>query len=145
MAMELLSKENSGTNGMICSRFVLDTNAVIFLTAKGSIIPIGLQSELNDADLFVSVITEIELFSKQSLPLHEEENLRAFLSDRIFVLNITNAVKKETIALRRSTRLKLPDCIVAATAIALNAVLLTADTELLRLDWTGYSVKNLDS
>jgi predicted nucleic acid-binding protein len=53
------------------------------------------------------------------------------------------SVKKEAIALRRTTGLKLPDCIVAATAIALNSVLLTADSGLLRLDWPGYNVKKL--
>ena len=46
------------------SRFVLDTNAVIFLTTSGNAIPSDLENELDDADLFISVITEIELFSK---------------------------------------------------------------------------------
>jgi hypothetical protein len=55
-------------NGMTENRFVLDTNAVIFLTAKGNVIPSGLENELNDADLFISVISEIELFSKPGLP-----------------------------------------------------------------------------
>ena len=52
-------------------------------------------------------------------------------------------IKKETIILRRNTKLKLPDCIIAATTIALNAVLLTADTELLRLNYSGYTAKAL--
>ena len=37
-------------NGMTESRFLLDTNAIIFLTAKGSIIPASVQAELNKAD-----------------------------------------------------------------------------------------------
>jgi len=123
--------------------FVLDTNAVIFLTTAGNVIPLGLQNELNGSDLFISVITEIELFSKSTLPPDEEENLRLLIAERIPILDLTDAVKREAIALRRSGRLKLPDCIVAATAIVVNAVLLTADTKLLRLDWPGYAVKNL--
>ena len=43
----------------------------------------------------------------------------------------------------RSTKLKLPDCIIAATAIVLNAVLLTADTELLHLHYSGFTTKSL--
>jgi predicted nucleic acid-binding protein len=128
---------------MIESRFVLDTNAVIFLTTRGNTITSGLYNELNEADLFISAITEIELFAKPAMPPDEEEKLRAFISDRISVVDLTSAVKKEAIALRRTVNIKLPDCIVAATAIALSAVLLTADRELLRVKWPGYSVMDL--
>jgi predicted nucleic acid-binding protein len=128
---------------MIESRFVLDTNAVIFLTTRGNIIPASLENELNKSDLFISVITEIELFSKPSLSPDEEENLREFLLDRISIIDITSDVKRETIALRRSVKLKLPDCIVAAAAIVLDSVLLTADKELLRLDWPGLKTQNI--
>ena len=120
------------------SCFVLDTNAVIFLTTKGNIIPTNLLDELNEADLFISVITEIELFAKPDMPPDEEEKLRTFISNRIQVIDLSNTIKNETIALRRKTKLKLPDCIVAASAIVQNAVLLTADSELLCLIWSGF-------
>jgi len=125
------------------SSFVLDTNAVIFLTTKGNVISSNLEYELNQAELCISVISELELFSKPALPPDEEKNLRAFLSDRILIIDLINAVKKETIALRRTARLKLPDCIVAATAVVQNAVLLTADKELLALSWPGLHTQNL--
>ena len=128
---------------MIKSRFVFDTNAVIFLTTRGNVIPSDLEKELDDADLFISVITELELFSKPELPPDEEENLRVFLSDRISIIDINDEIKKETIALRRTVKHKLPDCIVAATTIVLNATLLTADEKLLRLKWQGFNVKNI--
>jgi predicted nucleic acid-binding protein len=118
---------------MTKSRFVLDTNAVIFLTKRNSVIPSELEKELDDANLFISVITEIELFSKPELLPDEEENLRVFLSDRISIIDLTDEIKKETITLRRTVQHKLPDCIVAATTIVLNATLLTADEKLLRL------------
>ena len=125
------------------SRFVLDTNAVIFLATRGNIIPSGLEDELNKADLCISVISEIELFSKSALPQNEEKELRTFLSERIFIIDLTGAVKNETIALRRNTRIKLPDCIVVATAVVLNAVFLTADKELLNLSWPGLRTQNI--
>jgi len=126
------------------SRFVLDTNAVIYLTTKGKVIPPDLENTLNEADLFISAITEIELFAKPELPPDEEKGLRAFLSDRISIIDLTNEIKKETIILRRSTRNKLPDCIIAATAIVLNATLLTTDLKLLQLEWSGFKVKNIN-
>ena len=132
----------SGTNGMAKNRISLDTNAVIFLTARGSMIPSGLENELNEADLFISAITEIELFSKPGLPPIEEESLRFFLSERIGIIDLIDDVKKETIALRRKTRLKLPDCIIAATSIVLDAVLLTSDDALLALSWSGFKAQN---
>ena len=129
-------------NGMIENRFVLDTNAIIFLTTRGNVIPSALENALNEATLFTSVISEIELFSKPALPPDEEENLRSFLSERI-IINLTNEIKKETIALRRSTRLKLPDGIVAATSIVLDAPLLTDDKALLNLSWPGFHAQNI--
>ena len=124
-------------NGMTENRYVFDTNAVIFLTTRDNTIPPDLKDALNEAALFISVISEIELLSKPSLLPDEEENLRAFLTERILIIDLTNDVKKETIELRRNTRLKLPDCIIAATAIVLNAILLTADKHLLNLSWPG--------
>jgi predicted nucleic acid-binding protein len=43
--------------------------------------------------------------------------------------------------LRRSTKIKLPDCIIAATSIVLNAALLTDDDKLLRLTYPGYTAQ----
>jgi predicted nucleic acid-binding protein len=128
---------------MTKNRFVLDTNTVIFLTTRGNVIPSELEKELDDADLFISVITEIELFSKPELPTDEEKNLRAFLSDRISIIDLTDEIKKETITLRRTIKHKLPDCIVAATTIVLNATLLTADEKLLCLKWQDFNVRNI--
>jgi predicted nucleic acid-binding protein len=130
-------------SGMTETRFVLDTNAVIFLTTSGNMIPLVLENELDRAELFISVITEIELFAKPVLPSDEEENLRAFLSDRIHIIDLTDEIKKEVIALRRTTKHKLPDCIVAATAIVIDATLMTADARLLRLTWPGFKTKNI--
>ena len=125
------------------NHFVLDTNAVIVLAAGDNVIPSALENELKAANLFMSVISEIELFSKPKLLANEEENLRAFLAERMIVIDLTDDVKRETIALRRSVKLKLPDCIVAATAIVLDSVLLTADNELLRLDWHGLRTQSI--
>jgi len=125
------------------SRFVLDTNAIIFLTTGDNTTTAELKDKLKAADLFISVISEIELFSKPKMAADEEENLRAFLVERTIIIDLTEDVKNETIALRRSVKLKLPDCIVAATAVILDSVLLTADKELLRLDWPGLKTQNI--
>ena len=38
---------------------------------------------------------------------------------------------------------KLPDCIIAATSIVLDAILLTDDDELLKLSHPGFRVQNI--
>jgi len=68
---------------------------------------------------------------------------RFVLDTNAVIFLTTSDVKNETIALRRAIKLKLPDCIVAATAIVLNAKLITFDSELLLLEWPGYDAKDL--
>jgi len=130
-------------NGMTNSRFVLDTNAVIAFAAAGDTSASALHDKLKTADLFISVISEIELFSKPGMLSDEEEKLRDFLSERMIIIDLTDDVKSETIAFRRSIRHKLPDCIVAATASVLNATLLTADKKLINFSWTGLKTQPL--
>ena len=124
-------------------RFILDTNAVIYLTTKGKPISKELEKQLDEADLFISVISEIELFCKPDMPQDEEDNLRAFITERMTVINLTNAVKSETINLRRTTKQKLPDCIIAATAISIVAVLLSDDKRLLNVSFPGLKMQNI--
>jgi predicted nucleic acid-binding protein len=126
---------------MTKDRYVLDTNAVIYLTAQKSG-PSGLLDAIKESYSFVSVITEIEALAKPGMPPQEESLLRAFLS-RIPIIGLANDVKDEAIALRRATKLTLPDCLVAATAIALDAALLTADARLLNLVWPGYRARQV--
>ena len=64
----------------------------------------------------------------QQLTASQEQRIRRLLASfRIIGLNET--VKEETIRLRKDFRLKLPDCIVAATALSLDLPLLTADKQ----------------
>jgi predicted nucleic acid-binding protein len=121
------------------NRFVLDTNVVInHLNGR-----VTLPNE-GGIEFFISVITELELFSKSAITLDEESKISAFLNDNITVVNIDRLIKNETIAIRRTTRIKLPDCIIAATSIVLGAVLLTHDTgDLISLVRPGYSAGDL--
>jgi predicted nucleic acid-binding protein len=121
------------------NKFVLDTNAAInYLNDRISL------TDFSDAEFFVSVITELELFSKPSITPGEEAMISEFLKDNVTIVDLDPRIKEETIAIRRSTRLKLPDSIIAATSIVLGATLLTHDTDdLLPLVRSGYSAKDI--
>jgi predicted nucleic acid-binding protein len=102
---------------------VLDTNtALYFLGGK-------LVQPLPEDDYLVSVITEIELLSYPLLSLTEEQQVAEFLTT-VTVVELTTEIRVATIELRRNHRLKLPDAIIAGTAVSLGLVLFTNDRRL---------------
>lgn len=107
-------------------RAVFDTNAVIYLQ-KG-----WLRQPLPLGEYFISAITELELLSFHGLDDAQQVWLNAFLSD-IGIIELDGLVKIHTVRLRREHRLRLPDAIVAASALACDATLLTNDRRLLAL------------
>jgi predicted nucleic acid-binding protein len=123
------------------NKFVLDTNTVInYLNDKITLPDIG---EDRDIEFFISVITELELFSKPAITPEEEAKISGFLTDNVTVVDLDPCIKNETIAIRRATKIKLPDCIIAATSIVLEAILLTHDTDLLPLERPSYNARDI--
>lgn len=106
--------------------YVLDTNAVLYLLAGRN------RDSIPERQCFISVITEMELFSYPSLEPSEENKIRFFLK-YIPAIDVTREIVEETIRLRRIYGLKLPDTIVAATALTLNAELITNDKGITRI------------
>jgi len=74
-----------------------------------------------------SVITEIELLCWKT---EEEEDLRILQEfiNAATVFDLTTPVKLKTVAIRKSTRIKLPDALIAATAIVHELTLITRNT-----------------
>lgn len=105
-------------------RFLLDTNAVIYLQK-------GLLAEpLPTAEYFISVITEMELLSFAGLDAASQRWLSQFI-DAMEVIELTDEVKQKAIEFRREYRLKLPDAIIAASAVVSGAILLSNDASLI--------------
>ena len=111
---------------------LLDTNTVLYLLAGDA----TLAEFLNGKKLYISVITELELLAFKNLTPKDTIILKAFI-DELQVENINDEIKNITIEIRRSTKLKLPDCIIAATSMALGMPLFSADQTL-------KTVRNLD-
>ena len=101
-------------------RYLLDTNAIIYLIGG------RLAAPLPDGHYSFSVISEIELLSFSGLSADDEQKIGELLAllDRV---ELTQAVRLEAIKLRKQKRLKLPDAIIAASAINRNATLFTND------------------
>ena len=125
----------SGTN------VVFDTCAVIkLLNRQYDLLTLGI--DVDGARLLTSVIVRMELLAKPNLPVNEERSILEFLND-LTVVPLDEAVERKAVEIRRATSTKLPDSIIAATAILLNAILLTDDDDLLRLSWPGFQAVNI--
>ena len=131
-------------NGMSKAKLLLDTNAVIALIDGGGIAP-AMRTALETAEVSVSIITRIELYAKATITLDEIQSISRFLS-AVSVMPLNDSIEIETILLRhRYPKRKLPDCIIAATAIALGATLVTNDEHLLNLSFPGFVAVSVNS
>lgn len=121
-------------------KILLDTNVVIdFLNGHPGLK--DLSERLGEVEYFASVITRMELLSFGRLTAEAEKMLNNFLTN-LMVITLDDKVEHAAIALRRATRLKLPDAIVAATAWAEGLVLLTSDQQMLNLKWPGLEIRS---
>lgn len=104
------------------NNLLLDTNAALYLL-KGDEV---LKQYLQDKIFYVSCINEMELLGFRGIEKSEEMAIKFFLAE-CSVIDINQGIKNITISLRRQYKLKLPDAIVAATAIFLGIPLISAD------------------
>jgi len=101
---------------------VCDTNPLIYLLDGDK----NLAKFLDNKQIFLSIITELELFGKQNLSIHDSEMIEALL-ENCHVIDINQDIKHTYREIKRNYSIKLPDAVIAATAIYLDLPLLTFD------------------
>lgn len=111
------------------SNIFLDTNICIYLL-NGDVV---LADLLQDQNVFISFITEIELFSYHANNERALDILRDFIGS-VTVVDIDGILKRKVIELRKDYKLKLPDTIIAASALVNNIPFITADKAFRRID-----------
>ena len=92
-----------------------------------------LDGAIPEGQLGFSVIIEIELLSFPELTTDDEQLIRQSLK-ALARIPLDGAVSKQAVVLRRRFRLRVPDAIVAASALVLDAGLVTNDRQLLGLN-----------
>jgi predicted nucleic acid-binding protein len=112
-------------------KIVLDSSAVIGYLNKEAGAP-DLPAIMRDRASYISVITRMELLAQSTITLEKEVKVHSFLADKIKVLPLTESIEQEAIAFRRATHRKLPDAIIAATAVVLGAEVVSTDPHLLK-------------
>jgi predicted nucleic acid-binding protein len=106
------------------SKFLLDTNAIFYILDGDEVLAELLYNER----LYASIITEIELLSYKNITVREKQQIKKFLSDFV-VVNIDDAIRDQTIEIKKNTQLRLPDSIIAASSLVLDIPLVTSDKQ----------------
>ncbi len=105
--------------------YVLDTNAIIYyLGGDARAMPTIHNVFAEHVPVYVSAITEVELFSFNRLTA-EDERLLELLIKTLSVIPVDSQIARLAAVTRRSSRLPLPDSIIAATALFTGSTLLT--------------------
>ena len=103
--------------------FLADTNFIIHLNEGNPLVKPFL-----DFNFGVSYISEIELLGAFSISKVKKVQVQNILDDcRIF--EMTNEIKIVCIKIRQQYKLKVPDAIIAATAIVYKIPLISSDCD----------------
>ena len=108
--------------------FLIDTNILVYIMQGNP----RMQYFASEDTLTVSCISEMELLGKFQISDGEKEIVTQMLS-YCTIIDINYKIKQLAIALRQKYRMKLPDALIAATAIQQNLTLVTADKEFGRI------------
>lgn len=108
-------------------KYLIDTNVVIdYLGNKLPASGMVFMNTLMDSIPNISLVTKIEVLGFQ-VPEEHQQLLSNFITDAI-VLDLTYQVVNICIDIRKKYKTKLPDAIIAATALAFNMILTTRNT-----------------
>jgi toxin FitB len=110
-------------------RYLIDSNILIyFITASASDEVLITIKKILLSSFFISIITKIEVLGWNK---HTEESYR--MTDDLLkygtIIPVDEAVAAHAIYIRRKTNIKLPDAVIAATAISLSSTLVTRNSK----------------
>lgn len=110
--------------------YLLDTNTAIYFL--DGLLPqsalVFVTDALNEQGSFLSVITKIELLGWQAGSPQKMRDVEDFVQDSEIV-PLTDAVVDKTVEIRRTVKIKLPDAVIAATAIVHDFTLISRNDD----------------
>ena len=106
-------------------KYLYDTNIFIYYLADDITVNSWFTEEfLNLHEILVSPIIRIELLSFVGLSKEEQQSIEDLLS-QFNTVSLLREIENQTIQIKRQYKIKLPDAIIAATAINQDAFLVT--------------------
>ena len=110
-------------------RYLLDSNTVIdYIACLHPSNAVNWLNQLIDEEINVSVITKIEVLSFDPDKDDNYPILVAFF-DASNIFELTDVIVSKTIQIRQKQKIKLPDAIIAATALTNGLVLVSRNTK----------------
>ena len=110
-------------------KYLWDTNTAIYYLQQQFPPPAEkyIDDALKESGTAISVITEIELLCWKTATENDLDVLHNFINDAL-VFQLEKDIKLKTAYIRKNYRIKLPDAIIAATALSFDLTLLTNNT-----------------
>lgn len=111
------------------AKYLIDTNVAIDYI--GETLPEKALNELDsffDGKFYISIINKIELLGFNNISADEEQNFHKLINAST-ILNLTDDIVTKTIEVRKQFKIKLPDAIIAATALTHNLTIVTRNTK----------------
>jgi predicted nucleic acid-binding protein len=120
-------------------RFMLDSNVIIDNLSR-SLDLFAFLADFPNCEVFINPVVAIEVLAKAGMSKDDEANARALL-DSFKWTEIDKAVCEIAVQIRRAKELRLPDALIAASAIILNATVLSNDSHLRDYQRSGYTAR----
>jgi predicted nucleic acid-binding protein len=109
--------------------YTLDTNAIIYyLKSESAAVSVLEPVFAQDIALYVSAITELELFSSPALTDEDISAISQLLTS-VVIIPVDSRLARFAGYLRRAYRVKTADSAVAATALLTHTTLLTRNAQ----------------
>lgn len=111
-------------------KYLLDTCFIIELyNGNPEVLAIVESKQIQLPQCGISPINRMEVLGFNALPADDETNLNNLL-DSLILFPLNRQIENKGIELRKRHKIKLPDCIVLATALTHGLELLTLDNGL---------------
>jgi predicted nucleic acid-binding protein len=107
-------------------KYIWDTNIAIYYLQR-QFTPAAekfIDESIQDALPCISAITEIELLCWKTASAKDLEALYDFVNNAL-VIELESAIKLKTADIRKQYKIKLPDAVIAATALVYDLTLIT--------------------
>lgn len=109
-------------------RYLIDSNVWIEAAANVPSAVKALKCAMQGRWVGYSAITRLELFSYPDLNAREERQLKELLG--LFVeVDVTAEIIDKAITIRRSKRVRIPDALIAASALQTSSALITRNVD----------------
>ncbi|MDR3694300.1 type II toxin-antitoxin system VapC family toxin [Mucilaginibacter sp.] len=103
---------------------LVDTNIVLYLLNGSD----DIEKVLQGKDVYMSFMTELELIGYKGTTPKQEKQIAELLKD-CSIISMNNLIKDKYVEIRKKSNLKLADAVIAATAIAFDMPIITADKQ----------------